>query len=83
MNDDGTMAKGNELQQFKERHQLKMITIESLINYRRKQESEGIELKATVKCQRILVILKCMVFNLNIHEDIVVLGKENHVQLKM
>ena len=44
MNDDGTMAKGNELQQFKERHQLKMITIESLINYRRKQENEGIEL---------------------------------------
>ena len=76
MNDDGTMAKGNELQQFKERHQLKMITIESLINYRRKQESEGIELKATVKMPTDIGNFKMYGFQSQYtHEDIVVLGK--------
>lgn len=76
MNDDGTMAKGNELQQFKERHQLKMITIESLINYRRKQESEGIELKATVKMPTDIGDFKMYGFQSQYtHEDIVVLGK--------
>lgn len=33
MNDDGTMAKGEQLQQFKEQHNLKMITIEDLVQY--------------------------------------------------
>ena len=35
MNDDGTMAKGQDLQKFKEKHQLKMITIDDLIEYRK------------------------------------------------
>lgn len=33
MNDDGTMAKGESLQAFKEEHHLKMITIEALVKY--------------------------------------------------
>ena len=33
MNEDGTMARGEALQAFKEQHQLKMITIESLVSY--------------------------------------------------
>lgn len=33
MNEDGTMARGEDLQAFKEKHQLKMITIESLVSY--------------------------------------------------
>ncbi|UDI77983.1 3,4-dihydroxy-2-butanone-4-phosphate synthase [Staphylococcus taiwanensis] len=48
MNDDGTMAKGDALQQFKDKHGLKMITIESLVNYRKRNISE-VELKAHVK----------------------------------
>ncbi|HDK4292544.1 TPA: GTP cyclohydrolase II, partial [Staphylococcus aureus] len=48
MNDDGTMAKGQDLQNFKEKHQLKMITIDDLIEYRKKLEPE-IEFKAKVK----------------------------------
>lgn len=38
MNEDGTMAKLPQLQEIAERHQLKIITIESLIEYRRKHE---------------------------------------------
>ncbi|MGT2610561.1 3,4-dihydroxy-2-butanone-4-phosphate synthase [Staphylococcus aureus] len=48
MNDDGTMAKIQDLQKFKEKHQLKMITIDDLIEYRKKLEPE-IEFKAKVK----------------------------------
>ncbi|UXU55867.1 GTP cyclohydrolase II [Staphylococcus agnetis] len=33
MNEDGTMARGEQLQDFKEKHQLKMITIEALVSY--------------------------------------------------
>jgi len=38
MNDDGTMARLPELQQFAAKHQLPIVTIESLIEYRRKSE---------------------------------------------
>ncbi|NEY18600.1 bifunctional 3,4-dihydroxy-2-butanone-4-phosphate synthase/GTP cyclohydrolase II [Bacillus ginsengihumi] len=38
MNEDGTMAKLPQLQEIAKRHQLKIITIESLIEYRRKHE---------------------------------------------
>ncbi len=62
MNDDaGTMAKGQDLQKFKEKHQLKMITIDDLIEYRKKLEPE-IEFKAKVKMPRISEHLICMVF---------------------
>ncbi len=38
MNDDGTMARRPQLEEFAERHQLKMITVEDLIRYRRRTE---------------------------------------------
>lgn len=38
MNDDGTMARVPELQKFAEKHNLKMITIADLIQYRRRNE---------------------------------------------
>ena len=39
MNDDGTMARMPELQQFAREHQMKIITIKDLIAYRLKKES--------------------------------------------
>jgi 3,4-dihydroxy 2-butanone 4-phosphate synthase/GTP cyclohydrolase II len=39
MNEDGSMARLPELIQFKQKHKLKLITIASLIEYRRKTES--------------------------------------------
>ncbi|HAG17098.1 MAG TPA: bifunctional 3,4-dihydroxy-2-butanone-4-phosphate synthase/GTP cyclohydrolase II [Bacteroidales bacterium] len=39
MNEDGSMARLPELIQFKQKHNLKLITIASLIEYRRKTES--------------------------------------------
>jgi len=38
MNDDGTMARTNDLVNFAQKHQLKICTIDSLIEYRRKTE---------------------------------------------
>ena len=38
MNEDGSMARLSELEKFAEKHGLKMLTIESLISYRMKQE---------------------------------------------
>lgn len=48
MIDDGTMAKGEDLQSFKERHHLKMITIKSLVAFRKAVEL-NVNLKAKVK----------------------------------
>lgn len=48
MNDDGTMAKGEDIQSFKERHHLKMITIKSLVAFRKAVEL-NVNLKAKVK----------------------------------
>jgi len=39
MNDDGTMARVPDLEQFASKHNMKMITIEELIRYRRQFES--------------------------------------------
>lgn len=38
MNDDGTMARVDDLIKFKEKHNLKMVTIKDLIGYRRRNE---------------------------------------------
>ena len=38
MNDDGTMARTPEFMEFAKDHNLKIITIEDLIEYRRKNE---------------------------------------------
>lgn len=47
MNDDGTMAKGDSLQAFREEHGLVMISIDDLVEYRKAQETH-IEAKAEV-----------------------------------
>ena len=39
MNDDGTMARVNQLTKFVKKHKLKMITIKDLVEYRLKQEA--------------------------------------------
>jgi 3,4-dihydroxy 2-butanone 4-phosphate synthase/GTP cyclohydrolase II len=38
MNEDGTMARTNDLIEFSKKHQIKICTIDSLIEYRRKNE---------------------------------------------
>ena len=38
MNEDGTMARTNDLVEFSKKHQIKICTIDSLIEYRRKNE---------------------------------------------
>ncbi|MGO3049110.1 bifunctional 3,4-dihydroxy-2-butanone-4-phosphate synthase/GTP cyclohydrolase II [Staphylococcus casei] len=48
MNEDGSMAKGEELERFKEEHQLVMISIEDLVKYRQASSSH-LEAKAKVK----------------------------------
>ncbi|MEB8209061.1 bifunctional 3,4-dihydroxy-2-butanone-4-phosphate synthase/GTP cyclohydrolase II [Staphylococcus succinus] len=48
MNEDGSMAKGEELERFKEEHQLVMISIEDLVKYRQTSSSD-LEAKAKVK----------------------------------
>lgn len=48
MNEDGTMAKGDDLEEFKEKHGLKMISIEDLMHYRKTHEQHLHE-KAKVK----------------------------------
>ncbi|HCG75436.1 MULTISPECIES: 3,4-dihydroxy-2-butanone-4-phosphate synthase [Staphylococcus] len=75
MNDDGTMAKGNDLQTFKERHNLKMITIESLIAYRKQTESH-VELNAKVNMPTDLGIFDMYGFTTDLSdEEIVVIAK--------
>ncbi len=75
MNDDGTMAKGNDLQTFKERHNLKMITIESLIAYRKQTESH-VELNAKVNMPTDLGIFDMYGFTTDLsEEEIVVIAK--------
>lgn len=49
MNDDGTMAKGDDLMQYKEQHNLKMITIKDLMHYRRERQAQAIQARAKVK----------------------------------
>ncbi|TDM14440.1 GTP cyclohydrolase II [Macrococcus bovicus] len=39
INPDGTMARRDDLVTFKDKHQLKMITIEALVHYRKQQEA--------------------------------------------
>ncbi|MFW3591044.1 3,4-dihydroxy-2-butanone-4-phosphate synthase [Staphylococcus caprae] len=75
MNDDGTMAKGNDLQMFKERHNLKMITIESLIAYRKQTESH-VELNAKVNMPTDLGTFDMYGFTTDLSdEEIVVIAK--------
>lgn len=47
MNDDGTMARVDDLEIYKEKHELKMITIEDLEKYMKKHS--GVTLESTIK----------------------------------
>ncbi|MGM0381673.1 MAG: bifunctional 3,4-dihydroxy-2-butanone-4-phosphate synthase/GTP cyclohydrolase II [bacterium] len=38
MSEDGTMARGSELEEFAQKHEMKIITIENLIRYRRRTD---------------------------------------------
>jgi 3,4-dihydroxy 2-butanone 4-phosphate synthase / GTP cyclohydrolase II len=40
VNDDGTMARGEQLREFADRHELTMISIADLIRFRRRRESQ-------------------------------------------
>lgn len=83
MNDDGTMAKGQDLQKFKEKHQLKMITIDDLIEYRKKLEPE-IEFKAKVKMPTDFGTFDMYGFKATYtDEEIVVLTKVQFDNMKM
>lgn len=76
MNEDGTMAKGEDLQAFKEKHGLVMITIESLIEYRRINESH-VNLNAKVKMPTDFGIFDMYGFTTDFSdEEIVVVTKE-------
>lgn len=75
MNDDGTMAKGEDLQSFKERHQLKMISIESLIKYRKQNETH-VNLNAKVNMPTDFGVFDMYGFTTDLSdEEIVVIAK--------
>lgn len=73
MNEDGTMARMPELQHFVRRHRLKMITIASLIEYRRRTE------KLVHRVVSSKLPTRFGEFTLHLYED--VLNKEHHVAL--
>ena len=61
MNEDGTMAKGDDLFKFAKKHKLKIAKIEDLISYRLKKE-KLIKLKNTSRIKVHNQIYKIMVF---------------------
>ena len=61
MNEDGTMAKGDDLFKFAKKHRLKIAKIEDLISYRLKKE-KLIKLKKTSQIKIQNQIYKIMVF---------------------
>jgi len=63
LNEDGTMARMPQLIEFAKKHNLKILTIESLINYRRKKE------KLIEKIEEILLPTKYGEFKLILYSD--------------
>jgi 3,4-dihydroxy 2-butanone 4-phosphate synthase/GTP cyclohydrolase II len=47
VNDDGTMKRGQQLRDFADEHDLKMISIEDLIHYRRRHENHVVRVAET------------------------------------
>ncbi|MFA5974643.1 MAG: bifunctional 3,4-dihydroxy-2-butanone-4-phosphate synthase/GTP cyclohydrolase II [Elusimicrobiota bacterium] len=73
MNEDGTMARMPELKRFARRHHLRMITIEELIEYRRKTErlvSRSVTAKLPTRHGNFIA---------HLYED--VLNKEHHLAI--
>ena len=75
MADDGTMARGNELYDFAKKHSLKIISIEDLIRYRRKNE------KLVEKIESIKLPTEYGDFTLHLYED--KFDNETHLALTM
>lgn len=75
MADDGTMARGNELYDFAKKHSLKIISIEDLIRYRRKNE------KLVEKIESIQLPTEYGDFTLHLYED--KFDNETHLALTM
>jgi 3,4-dihydroxy 2-butanone 4-phosphate synthase / GTP cyclohydrolase II len=73
MNEDGTMARMPQLKRFSTRHKLKMITISSLIEYRRRNE-RLVHRSVTAKLPT-----RYGTFVLHLYED--VLNKEHHLAI--
>lgn len=73
MNEDGTMARVPELMEFAQKHNLKIITIVDLINYRRKTE------KLIQKSTSTKLPTKYGDFIVSVYEDI--LKKDSHLAL--
>lgn len=75
MADDGTMARGSELYNFAKKHSLKIISIEDLIRYRRKNE------KLVEKIESIKLPTEYGDFTLHLYED--KFDNETHLALTM
>jgi 3,4-dihydroxy 2-butanone 4-phosphate synthase/GTP cyclohydrolase II len=73
MNEDGTMARVPELMIFAKKHNLKIITIADLINYRRKKE------KLIKKVVSTKLPTKYGEFNVSVYQDII----DNHSHLAL
>jgi 3,4-dihydroxy 2-butanone 4-phosphate synthase/GTP cyclohydrolase II len=73
MNEDGSMARMPQLKRFAQRHHLKMITIEGLIEYRRRNE------KLVHRSVSSRLPTRFGTFTVHMYED--VLNKEHHLAL--
>src|SRR5699024_9601417 len=73
MNDDGTMARGDDLEAFKSKHNLVMISIEDLEKYR-KQSVSSIEAKAKIKMPTEFGDFDMYGFRTNDNEEIVAIA---------
>ena len=63
MADDGSMARGDQLQKFSEKHELKIISIEDLIRFIRKKK------KIVNKIESINLPTKIGKFELHLYEE--------------
>jgi 3,4-dihydroxy 2-butanone 4-phosphate synthase/GTP cyclohydrolase II len=75
MADDGTMAQGKQLEKFAKKHSLKIISIENLIRYRRKNE------KIVEKIEAIKLPTEYGNFTLHLYED--KFDNDTHLALTM
>ena len=73
MDDDGSMSRGESLQKFSEKHNLKIISIDDLIHFRRKTQ------KLVEKVEEIKLPTKMGDFKLHLYEDIF----DNHSHLAL
>ena len=73
MDDDGTMARGENLQKFSEKHNLKIISIDDLIHFRRKTQ------KLVEKVEEVKLPTKIGDFKLHLYEGIF----DNHSHLAL